>query len=511
MDRGDFLRHNRSILYNAMQLTLVNLLLRGISMLFQVYLTDQIGAAGLGLLQLVLSTGSLAMTLGLAGIRVAAMYLCAEEHGHRRPGGVKRAITLCLLCGVCTSTVAAALLYGFSAPIALHWVKDVRAGESLRVFALSLPLNCVLSILSGYFTACGKIRKLVLCEVVERLISLPLTYLLLRFWACGNTQHACSAMIAGSALASLVSAVWLFSLLRRDWPGLGRPARGLHLAARLRRLCVPLALSDALRAALATLEQFLIPHGLLRYSGSSAAAMEVYGVIHGMVFPILMVPAALLYALSDLLVPELARCNAVGERIRIRHLCSKCLRMGALFSACIAALMFTLSKPLAQLLYGSATAGDYLRQFAPMVLFLYLDALVDAMCKGLGQQIACVRFNTITSLLDVILLTVLLPRCGIRGYLISFILTHLINFYLSLRLLLRLTHLTPRVGFLLRVAVCVLAGLGASLCVPLLLPDLPYLFAACALFTAVFVPMTRLTGAVGMQERIWLRQMLPGH
>ena len=87
---------------------------------------------------------------------------------------------------------------------------------------------------------------------------------------------------------------------------------------RLLRLSVPLALNDALRAGLNTAEQLLIPIGLARYGGSTEEAMAGYGTIHGMVFPILMFPAAILYSVSDLLVPELSRCRAMGRALRVR-------------------------------------------------------------------------------------------------------------------------------------------------------------------------------------------------
>ena len=61
------------MLYNALLLTFVELLLRGVTMLFQRVLVAKIGAAGLGLLQLVLTVGGFAMTLGLAGRRVTSM------------------------------------------------------------------------------------------------------------------------------------------------------------------------------------------------------------------------------------------------------------------------------------------------------------------------------------------------------------------------------------------------------------------------------------------------------
>ena len=57
------------IFYNALLLTGVNLMLRFISTGFQVYLSGRIGAEGIGLLQLELSVGGLAMTIGMAGIR----------------------------------------------------------------------------------------------------------------------------------------------------------------------------------------------------------------------------------------------------------------------------------------------------------------------------------------------------------------------------------------------------------------------------------------------------------
>lgn len=54
--------------------------------------------------------------------------------------------------------------------------------------------------------------------------------------------------------------------------------------------------------------------------------------------------------------------------------------------------------------------GHYLQLFAPLLVLLYLDAIVDAMLKGLGQQVASVRYNCITAGLDIILLLALLPR-----------------------------------------------------------------------------------------------------
>ena len=103
------------IFYSALLLTGVNLLLRLVGTSFQVYISGRIGAAGVGLLQLTMSVGSLAMVTGIAGVRTATMYLTAEELGKKRPGNVTWVLSGCFVYSILCSTAVAAALY-FSRP-----------------------------------------------------------------------------------------------------------------------------------------------------------------------------------------------------------------------------------------------------------------------------------------------------------------------------------------------------------------------------------------------------------
>jgi stage V sporulation protein B len=153
-----------------------------------------------------------------------------------------------------------------------------------------------------------------------------------------------------------------------------------------------------------------------------------------------MFPAAILFGLTELLIPELARCSASGSKIRICYLMRRSLRVALIYGCVCAGVLFLAAPDLCQALYDNAEAGKYLRWFAPLTLMLYCDIVTDAMIKGLGQQKASVRYNILTSSMDVGLLYVLLPKYGIGGYFFSFLVTHLINFILSLRRLLKITQ-----------------------------------------------------------------------
>lgn len=430
-----------TIAQNVGLLTTANLLMRGVSMLFQIYLTARVGAAGLGLLQLIMTVNLFAMTLGTSGLRVAALYLSAEEYGLRRYGGVRQAMGWCLSAGLVLSALVGGAMAALAEPLALRVVGDVRAVLSLRLLGLTLPLTALSMILSGCFTACGQVRRLVAVEIGDKLATVGFTMALLQRGVAGDLANACAAIVGGNALAAAGSVAVLLVLLARWLRGLDGGETAPGMGRRLVGITVPVALNDYLRSGLGTLEQFLIPWGLARSGGSHTQAMADYGTIHGMVFPVLMFPCTVLYAVADVLVPELARCRAQKNQARTEALVGRCLRLGLLYGAAVAGLLWVLSRPLGQLLYRSDDAGRYLRLFAPTILMLYLDCIVDGMHKGLGQQVYCVRVNTVTSILDVALLFVLLPRWGIAGYYVSFLVSHGVNFYLSIRRLAALVGL----------------------------------------------------------------------
>ena len=122
--------------YSALLLTGVNLLLRLAGTTFQVYLSGRIGAAGIGLLQLVLSVGNLSLVAGIAGVRTSAMYLTAEELGKRRPGNVRWILSGCFLYSFLCCLFIGAVLYLLSPVIARNWIGDIRTVASLRTFAM---------------------------------------------------------------------------------------------------------------------------------------------------------------------------------------------------------------------------------------------------------------------------------------------------------------------------------------------------------------------------------------
>ena len=229
--------------------------------------------------------------------------------------------------------------------------------------------------------------------------------------------------------------------------------------------------------------------------------MAAFGVVSGMVFPILMFPACILFGLAELLIPELARCAAAGSETRIRYLVKRSLKVALLYGLIFGGLMVLLAEPLCLKLYNSPDAGKSLKFYALLVPMLYCDALTDAMTKGLGQQAVCVRYNILTSAMDVVFLYLLLPRYGMEGYFVSFLITHLVNFGLSLRRLLKISGVSlPFYIPTLSLAAAMTAVLGAS--------RIAGSIGQCIAYCALLGSLLYLCRVIGREDIYWLFGLL---
>lgn len=487
----------RSIFYNALMLTGVNLLLRLVSTSFQVFISGRIGAGGVGLLQLVMSVGSLAMTAGMAGIRTSTMYLTAEELGKNRRQNVTWVLSGCMLYSLLFSFFVGGAVYCFAPQLARHWIGDLRVVGAIRLFAVFLPVSCLSGMMSGYFTAANRIGTLAAVEVAEQLCSMAVTACALVFWAGDDIGRACEAVVLGGCMGACLTLGCLVFLRAREKCETGKR---IGVARRLTAIALPLALADDLKVGITTTENLMVPKRLALFSGAENALAQ-FGTVCGMVFPVLMFPAAILYGLADLLIPEMARCNAAESTRRIRYLARRSLRVALFYGLACGGVLFSLARPLCLALYKSEEAARYLRVFALLAPMLYCDAVVDAINKGLGKQRICVRINIFTSLMDVVGLYFLLPTLGMRGYFLSFLLSHAVNAGLSLALLLKNTALRipPRVLF------ATIAAMAGGVCATAW-PVSPC--AKALVFLAVCLALLYVCGVAQREDVRWLLSLV---
>lgn len=430
---------------NAVLLALVNILLRGAAVSFNGYVSAKIGAESMGLFTLVMSIYGFAVTLATSSVHLAATRLtadrCAKLIGADAPS--YRITVRQILHAVCGYSLlfgcsTAVLLLVLSRPISVHLLHDVRTLSSLRILACSLPAISLTSALNGYFTGMRKIGKNAAMTLLEQAAKFCITATALVCVApTGNVEYLCMAVVGGSAGAealSLVSAGF-FTLTdsripKGDKPGQEKRTLSTHFHD-VFAIAFPIAVGSYARQGLVTAEHLAIPWGLKRSGVSQTEALSAYGVLQGMALPVVLFPYAVIGAFTGMLIPEVTALDAVGDKEKLHGLCKKALVTAGWFSLVSLIVFFFFAKPLGVGIYHNTEAGESIRQLAFLVPFMYMDTVTDALLKGLGEQVYCMKVNMIDALCSLVLVVICTPTLGLFGYVLSLYVCEIVNLGMS--------------------------------------------------------------------------------
>ncbi|MBO7310712.1 MAG: polysaccharide biosynthesis protein, partial [Clostridia bacterium] len=151
-----------------------------------------------------------------------------------------------------------------------------------------------------------------------------------------------------------------------------------------------------------------------------------------------------------------------GDAERIERIIARVLKTVLLYSIGVAGVMICLSQEFGAVLFNDLDSAKYILFVAPLVPVMYLDTAVDSMLKGLGEHIYTMWVNIADASISVILVAILLPIMGIKGYIITVYFTEILNATLSITRLLSKSGVKTHVMlWIARPLACVIASTKA--------------------------------------------------
>ena len=456
---AESLKKGSLFLRNALTLSVVGILMRALAVSFNAYVNRKIGPESMGLFTLVMSVYAFAVTLALSSVNLGAVRLTSETAARLEAAGADAASWRSAMRGVLRAVSLYSLLFGVTSGILLYLASpvaaekllgDIRTIPSLRVLAMSLPAISLSSALSGYFTGLRKAAKNAVASVTEQFVKIIVTSTALVFVVPDNVESACLAVVGGSAVAEAWTLVLHFVLYLTDShrPGgvaAGKSAVKAHTSFReCAGIAFPAAVGTYARQGLTTLEHLAIPKGLIRSGLTQETALSQYGLLQGIAFPLVMFPYAVIHAFTSLLVPEMAERHALGDRAGMREMARRVYRYSALFSVAACGVFVNYARELGMMIYDSGDAARYTLLLGALVPFMYLDTAVDALLKGMGEQVYSMKVNIADAASGLILVILLTPLLGMYGYLLTIWLCEVGNLAASIHRLGRVTGVGVR-------------------------------------------------------------------
>lgn len=421
------------------------LIIRCMAMAFRVFLSDTAGAEGMGLYQLVMSVYLFFAAVSTSGIMLCATRLFGEMSAKGNFGQAKYTVERCIIIALAFGGALGGIMLISADTCAELILHEKAAAPALRLLAPSLPFMAASACIRGYFCARRKTLQTSVEQLLEQIIEFGTFALVFAVFPPVSTEGMCCNAVIGTSAAELVSFVYSMICYRADIKGFKcANERVPSLVGKLLPIALPVTANACLRSGLSAAENSLIPLGLRKYGSSSSEALAQYGIISGMSMTVLVFPSVFIIPFAVLVVPEIAEAVVLGHIRTVRRIAEKMISLTLLYSLPVTVIFIFYAVPICRLVFGNEQAGEYLSMLAPAVPLMYLDSVADGILKGLNEQTSYLIFNTLDSIIRVILTYTLLPVYGIAGVIAVIIISELLNTFLSLARLVKLTKIELR-------------------------------------------------------------------
>lgn len=398
---------------------------------------------------------------------------------------MKKCLTYSLLFGI----FSAVLLSLFADIICTYLLHNKVQSYLFYIIAISLPFISMSSALNGYFTALRKNGKNALARIFEQFVKITATAYLLSLFMPSGLEYACLSLVFGEAISEIMSFLFVFALYRIERKNYTvKDNTKTNYTKSIFEITLPVSITSYIRSGLASLKQLLIPLRLEKSGMDCNIAISTYGLINGMAMPLLMFPEVIINSFSGLLVPEFTYYYTKNNFNRIREIISKIFRITLLFSIGIIGVFIFYSNNISLVIYNNLDIALYLKILAPLLLFMYLDSIVDNILKGLNQQLSVMKCNILDLFVSIFCIYILLPIWGVNGYIFIIFLSEILNSGISILQLKQITHfkfdfknwiIKPFIGIVSSYFIC-------TLLVPNIIPNISSIILQIVLFISCY-------------------------
>ncbi len=386
---------------------------RGLGFLYRIVLSRLIGAEGLGLYQVALSLFALFLTLGTGGIPITVSRMISKSKAEgdtvSESSAVSAGGTLSLLL-----TLPACLFLIFFGDKLPFLFSDERAFPVFRILLIGLCFSSLYAVIRGHFWGNKQFLTTELLELAEEIVMVVAGILLL--------TNLSSSAVGAELAAWAVVISYLFSFTASTFcfffsgGKLSSPKKQLKP---LFNATIPLTSVRVSGSLVNSAIAVLLPVMLLRAGLSQGEAVSVFGVISGMVMPVLSIPSTLIGSLALVLVPELSEDYYKGNTERLTQNIERGLTFSFFIACVLLPLFYSVGNDLGRLAFADPLAGEMIERGCLILLPMSLTMISTSILNSMGFEKQTFLFYFIGAALLLLCILFLPSLCGGYAYLIG--------------------------------------------------------------------------------------------
>ena len=419
------------IIKGTMILTIAGILTKLLGFYNRIFLTRVIGVKELGIYQLIFPIYMLVISFCCQGIGTSIIKHVSYYLGKNHNQNAKNVFKLGLLISLTLSSICMILIYCFSEPISYYILKNSDCDVLLKYISIAFPFVAVKSSINAYYIAQEDPRVQALSHFTEQIIRILTGYFLV-YIICNIKTDASLAticVVSGEIISGIISIIIILASKNRKYitnntfnyteSSKNHPSTMHNLTKEFLRDAIPITSNNLIFTLFASLEAILLPAMLYKFYLSNNTAMELYGIITGIVIPFLLFPATITTAISTMLLPAISGAKAHNNYNKIKDAIFLCISICLILGILTIIGYLLLGQWVCEFAFKSIDAGILLKKMCVLCPFIYICGILSTILNGIDKAFNNMIINVSGLIIRILFTTLLVPYYGLNAYILG--------------------------------------------------------------------------------------------
>ena len=272
--------------------------------------------------------------------------------------------------------------------ISENLLKNDAITMTLYVSIAIVPIAAASGILKGFFQGIARLEETAVSQLMEQIIRILLiSFLLPILLTSSSPKEAAAYAMTMSLLAELASLLYLrWKYMKWKKKQAVKEKANYYPLSPLFSIALPSSGSRLFGSFTWFLEPIIFIKALAITGITSIAATTLYGVISGVLIPLLLFPSFIPFALSIVLIPAVSDAFARRNNTLLKERIHLSLKFSTL-TGCYAATLFYLhGGELVSALFHVEDATVYMKILSPIFFFYYIQSPLFSILQALNNS-----------------------------------------------------------------------------------------------------------------------------
>lgn len=415
--------HKNQIIKGTLILTISSIVCRSLGFLYRIFLSNLIGAKGMGIFHLIFPVLSFCIALSCGGIQIAVSRFVAESKNKAQCFLV---LISSIIMSLFLSSLTCVCLYYFAEPVSVYIIKNSYCTMLLKYASITIPMAAIHSCITGYYLGLKKTFVPAWSSVFEQIIKLISLYILGVVWIDKGISITPAIAVFSMVISEFFGMIFCLIAICSEKKYSFKMHSLFSTMKSVFSISYILTLNKIMMSFLQCLEAILVPIVLVKSGLSSSGALSIYGILTGMALPVINFPSAINASVCTMILPTIAKANTSDNSSGVKRTTEVSIWFSLVTGIfCIGIFLFY-GDFIGTKIFGHAQAGTYIKILAWLCPFMYLSMTLGSVLHGLGKTNTAFIHNVIGTVIRLGFLWFIVPQIGITGYLWGLLISNLV-------------------------------------------------------------------------------------